>query len=120
MRDHGHQMVTKTDVTPRFDAFQRLNDITCKHAYPLPRREDNLDTTQEHSLFYSTLDLLSGFWQVEMAPEDRDKTAFTYGGGGLYRFFTMPFGLCNAPATFPTFDGASSQRIAVGDCSALH
>ncbi len=35
-----------------------------------------------------------------MAPEDRDKTAFTYGGGGLYRFLTMPFGLCNAPATF--------------------
>ena len=50
--------------------------------------------------WYSTLDLLSGFWQVEVDPADREKTAFTIGGGGLYQFVTMPFGLCNAPATF--------------------
>ena len=93
-------MVTKKDGTPRFCVdFRRLNDVTKKDAYPLPRIEDNLDTLQG-AQFYSTLDLLSGFWQVEMAPEDRDKTAFTHGGGGLYRFLTMPFGLCNAPATF--------------------
>ena len=93
-------MVTKKDGTPRFCVdFRRLNDVTRKDAYPLPRIEDNLDTLQG-AQYYSTLDLLSGFWQVEMAPEDRDKTAFTHGGGGLYRFLTMPFGLCNAPATF--------------------
>ncbi len=93
-------MVTKKDGTPRFCVdFRRLNDVTRKDAYPLPRIEDNLDTLQG-AKYYSTLDLLSGFWQVEMAPEDRDKTAFTHGGGGLYRFLTMPFGLCNAPATF--------------------
>lgn len=37
---------------------------------------------------------------MEVAPEDRDKTAFTVDGAGFYRFVTMPFGLCNAPATF--------------------
>jgi hypothetical protein len=93
-------LVTKKDGTTRFCVdYRRLNDETRKDAYPLPRIEDNLDALQG-SKYYSTLDLLSGYWQVEVAPEDRDKTAFSVGGGGLYRFLTMPFGLCNAPATF--------------------
>ena len=79
--------------------FRELNEVTRKDAYPLPRIEDNLDCLQG-AHWYSTLDLLSGFWQVEVAEEDRDKTAFTVGGQGLFRFVTMPFGLCNAPATF--------------------
>ena len=79
--------------------FRELNEITKKDAYPLPRIEDNLDCLQG-AHWYSTLDLLSGFWQVEVEEEDRDKTAFTVGGMGLFRFVTMPFGLCNAPATF--------------------
>ena len=93
-------LAAKKDGTTRFCVdFRRINDVTRKDAYPLPRIEDNLDTLQGAE-YYSTLDLVSGFWQVEMAPEDQDKTAFTVGGGGLYRFLTMPFGLCNAPATF--------------------
>ena len=82
-----------------FVDFRRLNDVTRKDAYPLPRIEENLDTLQG-AQYYSTLDLISGFWQVEVDPKDRDKTAFTVGGGGLFRYLTMPFGLCNAPATF--------------------
>ncbi|GFV16870.1 retrovirus-related Pol polyprotein from transposon 297 [Trichonephila clavipes] len=61
-------------------------------------RDDTLDTLSGHKWF-STLDLKSGYWQVEIHPEDREKTAFT-SGQGLWQFKVMPFGLCNAPATF--------------------
>jgi len=93
-------LVTKKDGDVRLCVdFRTVNNLTKKDAYPLPRIEDNLDALQG-AVWYSTLDLLSGFWQVEVAPGDRDKTAFSAGGIGLFRFITMPFGLTGAPATF--------------------
>ena len=72
--------------------------MTRKDAYPLPRVDDTLDTLSG-AKWFSTLDLTSGYWQVEVEPNDREKTAFCT-PDGLFEFKVMPFGLCNAPATF--------------------
>ncbi|KAJ8405655.1 hypothetical protein AAFF_G00316350 [Aldrovandia affinis] len=75
-----------------------LNAVTRKDAYPLPRINDALDHISG-SRWFSSLDLRNGYWQVELAPDAWPKTAFTI-GQGLWQFRVMPFGLCNAPATF--------------------
>ena len=78
--------------------YRKLNNVTKKDSYPLPRIDDMLETLSG-STWFSSLDMASGFWQVEMKPEDREKTAFVT-KYGIYEFTVMPFGLCNAPATF--------------------
>jgi len=72
--------------------------VTKKDSYPLPRIDDIFDQLSGNA-WYSTLDLKSGYWQIRIRPEDREKTAFSI-GNGLWQFRVMPFGLCNAPATF--------------------
>uniref|UniRef100_A0AAV2MGF7 ribonuclease H n=1 Tax=Knipowitschia caucasica TaxID=637954 RepID=A0AAV2MGF7_KNICA len=78
--------------------YRRLNAVTKKDSYPLPRIDDALDYISGSSWF-SSLDMRSGYWQVELSPQARAKTAFTF-GQGLWQFRVIPFGLCNAPATF--------------------
>ena len=92
-------LVTKKDGGPRFCVdYRRLNLVTVNDAYPLPCIDDTLDMLAGKRWF-STLDLASGYWQVSLSPEARCKTAFAT-HSGLFPFKVMPFGLCNAQATF--------------------
>ena len=69
-------LVTKKDGTTRFCVdYRKLNDVTRKDAYPLPRIDDTLDALRG-SQYFRTLDLYSGYWRVEMDEQDIDKTAF--------------------------------------------
>ena len=91
--------VRKRDGTTRPCVdYRKLNEVTKKDAYPLPRIEDCLDCLGGAKVF-STLDLQSGYWQIDLKEEDRAKTAFST-RSGHYEYVTMPFGLCNAPSTF--------------------
>ena len=78
--------------------FQRLNARTQKDAFPLPQIHDAIDALSG-SKYYTTVDLLSGLWQTPMEESSKQYTAFTV-GTGYFQCKRMPFGLCNAPATF--------------------
>ncbi len=78
--------------------YRQLNNRTVRDAFPLPRIEEALDALG-NATFFTTLDLTSGYWQVEVEECDKAKTAFTT-PMGLYECNRMPFGLQNAPATF--------------------
>lgn len=75
-----------------------MNEITIKAANPLPRIDMCIDCLASASIF-SCLDLQSGYWQLKVEESDRIKTAFIT-KYGLFEYTKMPFGLCNAPATF--------------------
>ena len=78
--------------------YRKVNCITKKDAYPLPRIDEMMDALGEARWFSST-DLTNGFWQVGMHPDSVQKTAFI-SREGLFEFNVMPFGVCNGPATF--------------------
>ena len=92
-------LVPKKDGSLRFCIdYRRLNAITRKDVYPLPRVYDILVALGE-AKFFTSLDLASGYWQIGLDEDAKEKSAFvTY--NGLFEFVRMPFGLCNAPATF--------------------
>ena len=93
-------LVWKKDGTLRFCIdFQRLNAKTKKDSHPLLRGPETMESLVG-ARYFSTMDLKSGFWQVKMSEESRQYTAFTVGSLGIYKFLSMPYGLCNAPATF--------------------
>ena len=79
--------------------FQCLNAHTKKDSYPLPRIQEVLGSLVGAGHF-SCLDLKSRFWQIKMDEALKQYTTFTVGNLGFFECNRMPFGLCNAPATF--------------------
>lgn len=92
-------IVNRSAAEPRFCVdFRGLNQVTRKDSYPLPHVDESLDFLARGK-FVSTLDLARGYWQVAVAEDSKPKTAFI-SHCGLFQFRVLPFGLCNAPATF--------------------
>ena len=78
--------------------YRGLNAVTIKDSYPLPLIVDAVDAVNG-SKYFTLLDLLMGYFQVQMNPNDKEKTAFVI-QNGLYQLKVMGMGLCNSPATF--------------------
>ena len=92
-------LVRKKDNSVRWCIdYRRLNDVTIKDAYPLPRIDMCLESLASAKIF-STCDLQSGYWQIAMNEKDKAKTAFIT-KYGLFEYTKMPFGVCNGPSTF--------------------
>jgi len=92
-------LVRKKDGNLRYCVdYRGLNTVTQKRNYPLPRIDTCLESLGNNNL-YSSLDMRSGYWQVPVREEDREKTCFVT-RKGMFGFKVLPFGLCNAPSTF--------------------
>jgi hypothetical protein len=95
----GIVMVKKSDGTFRLCVdFRKLNEITKKDAFPLPRIDDTIERLGS-ARYFSSLDMGNAFWQVPLTKTAQEKTAFA-SNTGLWEWKRMPFGLCNATATF--------------------
>ena len=92
-------LARKKDGTWRFCVdYRKINSVTQRDVYPIPRIDESLDALGGRQWF-TTLDLLTGYWQVELSEDAREKSAFVT-RSGLWQFKVLPFGLTSAPATF--------------------
>ena len=79
--------------------FRKLNAISIRDSFPLPRIEEALQAVQA-AMWFTSFDLAQGYLQMAMEEEDIKKTVFRAGSSGLYEFTRMPFSLTNAGASF--------------------
>ena len=92
-------LVKKKDGDTRFCVdYRKLNDITVKDSFPLPRIDDIFDQLSQ-SIYFTKLDFKNGYFQIPLAPTDRPKTAFST-RDNHYQFTVLPQGVKNGPPTF--------------------
>lgn len=106
---------TKADGSPRFITdFRKVNAVTVKDSYPLPRMEDCIDNLGT-AKFVSKLDLLKGYWQVPLTDRAKEISAFVT-PDHFCQYNVMAFGMCNAPATFQRL--VNTVLSGVSNCNA--
>jgi hypothetical protein len=92
-------LVAKKDGSWRFCVdYRQLNSVTKKNAYHLPRIDESFDSLAG-AVWFSTLELVSGYWKMEMEEGDKTKTAFS-AHMGLFQFKVLPFGMCNTSSCY--------------------
>lgn len=110
-------LVRKKDGKLRYCIdYRKLNNVTIKDAFPIPKTESCLDTLRG-SVYMSTLDMASGYYQVKLDEKDKHKTAFVT-KYGLFQYTKLPFGLCNSPATFSRVIQLVLQGLSWKECLA--
>ena len=103
-------LVQKKNGKTRFCVdYCKLNKVSIKDAYPLPRMDDIFSVLGKAS-YYTMIDLTDAFWSIRVREEEIPKTAFIT-KYGLWEFISMPFGLTNAPATQQCFIEAVLQGL---------
>ena len=103
-------LVKKKEGSMRFAVdYRKLNTVTKRDEYSLPNPQSIFDKL-EGSRFFSKLDIASAYWTIPIAPKDVEKTAF-HTPRGMYEMLVMPFGLCNAPATFQRVMDRALYRV---------
>lgn len=96
-------LLDKPDGSKRFCIdFRKVNAVTKRDAYPLPKVTTILDRLRD-ARYLSSLDVKSAYWQIPLHKDSQEKTAFTIPNRGLFHFVTMPFGLHNAASTWQRF-----------------
>lgn len=97
--------------------YRRLNEVTSVASYyPLPNITETLDRLAGAS-FFTSIEMVSGYYQMEIAEENKDKTAFI-SPYGLYQYCRMPYGLAGAPGTFQSVIEDMVQVLETEDITA--
>jgi hypothetical protein len=112
----GIVLVRKKDGSVRFCLdYRKLNSLTVRDVYPLPRIDDSLAALQK-GVFFSTLDMNAGYWQIPMDEASKEKTAFIT-EGGLFEYHVVWFDQCSSHD--PTLHGRHSGGVEVAMLTSL-
>lgn len=96
--------------------YRKVNEVLKRDSYPLPRMDECLDALAGNCLF-STMDMAQGYWQIAIAKEDREISAFA-SSLGLFQFVRMPFGMSVGPSTFCRLIGEVLRGLQWIECVA--
>jgi hypothetical protein len=91
--------------------YRKLNEATVKDVYPLPRMDEMIDQLGGGTVWFTTLDAVSGYHQMKLDEESKPATAFSVRGMGQFQWKVVPMGLTNSPAVFQRYMDMALAKI---------